>query len=73
MAFWPVRRPPLLSLAVVSGGLLVLMALALRLLRAGYKLRHCATKPSWPRPLRTVCGVAKTQPSDIQDLKKEDC
>jgi hypothetical protein len=30
----------LLSLAVVSGGLLVLMALALRLLRAGYKLRH---------------------------------
>lgn len=32
--------PPLLSLAVVSGGLLVLMALALRLLRAGYKLRH---------------------------------
>ncbi|HNX72454.1 ABC transporter permease, partial [Rivihabitans pingtungensis] len=28
--------PPLLSLAVVSGGLLVLMALALRLLRAGY-------------------------------------
>ena len=30
--------PPLLSLAVVSGGLLVLMALALRLLRAGYKL-----------------------------------
>ena len=32
--------PPLLSLAVVSGGLLVLMALALRLLRAGYKLRY---------------------------------
>lgn len=32
--------PPLLSLAVVSGGLLVLMARALRLLRAGYKLRH---------------------------------
>ena len=32
--------PPLLSLAVVSGGLLVLMALALRLLRAGYQLRH---------------------------------